>query len=56
MDRVICGKKDDDCMPLAERFAEAAKEKGVQVSTHWIDSLGHQYPDCLIYQEFTKFR
>lgn len=53
---VICGKKDDDCMPLAERFAEAAKEKGVQVSTRWIDGLGHQYPNCLIYQEFTKFR
>ena len=47
---VICGKKDDDCMPLAERFAEAAKEKGVQMTTHWIDGLGHQYPNCFLYE------
>ena len=47
--KIICGKEDDDCLPLAQRFTEAAKERGIQVNAQWIDGLGHQYPESFLY-------
>lgn len=42
---MICGKEDDDCLPLAESFVTKAKERNIKVNVEWSEGLGHRYPD-----------
>ena len=46
--KLVCGTEDEDCLPLAEKFTKAAEQKGISVSAHWIEGMGHRYPDDFI--------
>ena len=44
---LICGAKDEECLPLSRLFTSKARELGLQCKEVFIDDLGHAYPDNL---------
>lgn len=44
---LICGRKDEDCLPLSRLFVSNARELGLNCKEVFIDDLGHAYPDHL---------
>ena len=36
---------DEDCLPLCKDFEFTAQESGLDCKIHYIDKLGHEYPD-----------
>ena len=43
--QIICGKNDADCAPLIETFMTLANERKLNCHCHWVDNIGHSYPD-----------
>jgi hypothetical protein len=50
---LICGDRDEDCMPQCLRFEAKAKAYGLKIDVHYIDGLGHDYPDN--FEEIVSF-
>lgn len=44
---IVCGKKDEDCLPNAFRLEADAKNNNLPIEVHYIEDLGHVYPDDL---------
>jgi len=42
---MICGKEDEDCLPQCQLFEKKANELDLEIKTHYIDGLGHDYPE-----------
>jgi len=42
---IICGEEDEDCLPQCQLFETKAKELGLKIKTHYMDGLGHDYPE-----------
>ena len=44
---IICGEDDEDCYPLAEKFATNAKSKNIDINAVFIKGLKHEFPNNL---------
>lgn len=44
---VLCGTKDEDCLPFAKILVEEAKAHDLDVRYKWMNGLNHEYPDEL---------
>lgn len=42
---IICGQKDEDCLPQSKEFESKAKELGLKCKAVYIDDLSHGYPN-----------
>lgn len=42
---IYCGKKDDDCYPLAVSFEKILKSKSVRVKTVYTEKEAHEFPE-----------
>lgn len=42
---LICGEKDEDCLPLCDKFIKKANKYNVNITNHIIDGLNHDYPE-----------
>lgn len=42
---MLCGREDEDSVPLVELFDKQAIEKQIDLKTIWIDGLAHDFPE-----------
>ena len=42
---LVCGTADQDCLPQCKTFEEEALAKGYDCSIHYIENMGHEYPE-----------
>ena len=44
---IICGRRDEDCMPLCKFFEDKANELGFKYQSIYLKEFGHAYPNDL---------
>ncbi|MGN0801385.1 MAG: TPR end-of-group domain-containing protein [Candidatus Faecivicinus sp.] len=42
---IFCGSDDEDCLPMAKKFCEAANEKGIHAELKIQEGIRHQFPE-----------
>lgn len=42
---IICGEKDEDCLPQCKLFEKKAAVSELDVKVIYIEALGHDYPE-----------